>query len=73
MSYELEPRALNVNSAATYMGVHRSTIYRLVRDGAIKARKVAGRTVFLRDELDRFLEACPSTDLAKPSPKQSGK
>lgn len=71
MSYELQPRAMRVDEAAAYIGVHRSTMYRLARAGELLPRKILGRTVYLRDDLDRFLETRPSM-LPAPLPKQPG-
>lgn len=53
------PRSMNVSEASIYLAVHRATLCRLAKAGAISARKIAGRTVFLRDELDKYLEALP--------------
>jgi len=55
-------RGLTIAEAATYVGVHRTTIYRLVRDGKLLIRKIAGRSILLRDDLDALLEG--STDPA---------
>ncbi|HUD90587.1 helix-turn-helix domain-containing protein [Sphingobium sp.] len=50
------PRGMSVDDAAAYVGVHRVTLYRLSKNGALTARKIAGKTIYLRDDLDRFLE-----------------
>jgi len=54
------PRGMSVTDAAAYLGIHRASIYKLAKAGEVTARKVAGRTIFLRDELDRYLDALPS-------------
>lgn len=49
-------RGLTIDEAATYCGVHRATIYRVVRDGKLTIRKIAGRSIILKDDLDALLE-----------------
>jgi excisionase family DNA binding protein len=49
--------ALRVSDACAFVGVSRSTIYKLARDGALTPVRVAGRTVFLRSELVALLAA----------------
>ena len=51
--------ALNADQAAAFLSVSRATLYRLVRAGEVPAKKLNGRTVFLREELSRFLRALP--------------
>lgn len=55
----IAPRALTVIDAAAYIGIRRGLLYRLVGEGKIVARKNGGRTIFLREELDRYLDALP--------------
>ena len=44
----LQARAgLSVNDAATYLGVGRSTIYNLLKDGAIRSAHIRGRNIVL--------------------------
>lgn len=52
----LPPRGLSVADAASYIGVHQVTLYRLAKAGRLTAKKIAGKTIYLRDDLDRFLE-----------------
>lgn len=55
-----QARALSVTDAAKYLSVHRATIYRLAHKGDISIRKIAGRAVVLRDELDSYLDNLPN-------------
>lgn len=55
----IAPRALTVIDAAAYLGIRRGLLYRLVSEGKISARKNGGRTIFLREELDRYLDQLP--------------
>ena len=45
--------------AANYIGISKPTIYRLINKGSLQAKKIGGRTVVLRAELDRFLQSAP--------------
>lgn len=61
----IAPRALTVIDAAAYIGIRRGLLYRLVRDGKIIARKNGGRTVFLREDLDAYLDDLPAVAVKK--------
>ena len=52
-------RGLTVVEAAVYIGVHRASLYRLARAGQIKIRKIGGRSIILKDDIDRLLESAP--------------
>ena len=50
-------RAFGVEDACVYLGgIHRSSLYRLVRDDKLRLRKIGGRSVFLREDLDALLD-----------------
>jgi excisionase family DNA binding protein len=53
-------RGFRVDEAADYLRVSRATIYRLAHRKEIEIKKIAGRSVILRDELDRLLDVAPS-------------
>ncbi len=55
----VQPRAFGVTDAARYLSVHRSTIYRLANSGELAIRKIAGRAVVLKEDLDKFLDRLP--------------
>lgn len=61
---------LTVIDAATYSGIGRSTLYRLIRDGQIGIVKVGRRTIVPRLELDlylsRHISRAGETDSGKP-------
>ena len=52
-------RGLTISEAATYVGIHRTTLYRLARDGKLKIRKIGGRSILLREDLDALIDAAP--------------
>jgi|GEM_PF-1978113 len=49
------PAALNVTEAAKALGVSRGTVYTLRARGDLGFARIAGKTVVLRSELDRYL------------------
>lgn len=53
------PRALSIPDAANYVGLSRAGIYNIIRAGGIPVRKIGARSIVLREDLDRFLEALP--------------
>mgnify|MGYP001092158513 CR=1 FL=1 len=46
--------------AADVLGVSRATIYKLIAEGAIPARRLATRTLILRSDLERFAASLPA-------------
>lgn len=51
--------ALNADQAARFLSISRATLYRMVRAGEVPVKRLNGRTVFLREELQDFLRALP--------------
>jgi excisionase family DNA binding protein len=54
-----ERLALSVTEVLVKTGVGRDTLYRLIREGALPARKLGKRTLILQADLDAFLKALP--------------
>jgi excisionase family DNA binding protein len=52
--------ALSVIEAARMLGVGRSTLYGLIRQGHLPIRKLGKRTLILKTELEAFINALPS-------------
>lgn len=52
------PSALSINDFCDDIGVSRTTVYRLIRSGALKITKIRGRTVIRRVDADAFLARC---------------
>lgn len=56
LSYHSPPReALGIKEAAAAIGVSRSTIYRLINDRALPTKKIAGRVLLRRSDLEALL------------------
>ena len=51
----IERRALRINDAASFYGVGRSTIYKLIAEGKIETVKILGRRLVLRDSMEALL------------------
>lgn len=49
------PQILTLDEVAEYLRVHRSTVYRMAREGAIPSIKVANQWRFHKDRIDRWL------------------
>jgi len=56
--------AYTVSEAAEAVGVHRATIYRLVKAGELRLVKFAGRSVILAEDLKEALHRAASTAAA---------
>ena len=56
--------ALHVEDAAEYLGMCRTSLYKLVGEGRLTPRSNGVRPVFLRTQLDEYLADCP----ANPTP-----
>lgn len=52
--------AYSVAGAARALGISRRQVYRLLRDGALRAVKSGNRTLIPRRELVRYLRTCPA-------------
>ena len=48
--------ALSVEEGSTYIGISRSTLYRLMDQGAMPVFHIGRRRLILREHLDRFLQ-----------------
>jgi excisionase family DNA binding protein len=48
-------QALRVLDAADYLGVGKTTLYELARDGHVTTIKLGGRRLFLRESLDKLV------------------
>ena len=58
----MEPLAVSVSEAARLIGVSRTRLYQLIRDGRLRKIKSGGRTLLLvqdlRDYLGSLVESC---------------
>jgi len=58
MKFQFPPRVLSVQAACHYLSVSPSTIHRITSAGELRTiRLTPGRIGYLRDELDRWIDA----------------
>lgn len=65
MGEHVRPIAYRPKDAAAVLGVSKSTIYQMIADGDLEARKLGAATLISHDELSRVLLAAPLTPAAK--------
>ncbi|QCQ97753.1 helix-turn-helix domain-containing protein [Brevundimonas sp. SGAir0440] len=51
--------AYTVDEAGPAMGVSRTTVFDMIRNGEVMAKKLRGRTIITRDELQRVIDEAP--------------
>jgi len=52
------PRLLTIDEVADRLRVHRSTVFRLIRDGELESYRVADRRLVSEHDLATYLERC---------------
>lgn len=52
--------ACSIPEACLRLGISRTTLYSIIRDGGLPARKLGKRTVVLNADIDAFLTALPT-------------
>ena len=55
----IQPEALSVGEACAFACIGRTTLYRLIGEGKIVARKLGKKTLILREDLAAFLADLP--------------
>ena len=55
----LKREALSIEDVQKAAGIGRTTIYGLINDGSLPAKKIGKRTVILIDDLKRYLAGLP--------------
>lgn len=50
---------LSIAQTARFLGIGRSTLYNLIKEGRLPVRKLGKRTLILRDDLDQFVASLP--------------
>ncbi|MBX7540326.1 helix-turn-helix domain-containing protein [Qipengyuania sp. GH29] len=49
-------KLLSINDACAILGLGRTSVYRMIKDGALQARRIGRRTLILREELEAILD-----------------
>ena len=52
--------AYSIAEACAVAGIRRTTLYKEIRSGGLRAVKIGGRTIILVDDLRRWLNGRPS-------------
>ena len=50
--------AYQIDEAARASGLGKTSLYKLISEGKLKAIKAAGRRLILRDDLEAYLRSC---------------
>jgi excisionase family DNA binding protein len=58
--HEIEAAALSVRDAAVFLSAGESTIWKLIREQKLPAKRLGARTLVLRSEVEKFLHDLPS-------------
>jgi excisionase family DNA binding protein len=56
----MEPLALSINSAAKALGIGRSSVYALIKNGRLEVIKIGRRTLLTTASVRRLAQATPS-------------
>lgn len=59
MTIDTLPLAHSVESAARRLGIGRTTVFQLIREGRLPARKVGSRTLIRETDLAAFIASAP--------------
>lgn len=51
---------LSIAQTARILGIGRSTLYNLIKDGQLPIRKLGKRTLILREDLELFIASLPT-------------
>lgn len=65
-----EKFALTINEATTFIGLSRSSLYKLMTAGKIIPRKAGNRTLFLREELEAYMRSLPVGEYNGPEARE---
>jgi excisionase family DNA binding protein len=61
---ERRPRIMTIDEVAKYLRLHKSTIYRMVRDSQIPASKIGNQWRFRKDIIDSWLSNKEISDIS---------
>lgn len=60
----IKPHSLTVRDACDFTGLSRTRVYALIKDGRIKSFLVGSRRMFLREDLEAFMDEAAQSDRA---------
>ena len=50
---------LSISEVVRLLGIGRSTLYGIIKDGHLPVRKIGRRSIILREDLDHFITSLP--------------
>jgi excisionase family DNA binding protein len=62
VSIDGDKLAYSPSECAQAIGIGRTKVYRIIADGKLPARKLDGRTLVLRSDLEAYLDQLPRLD-----------
>jgi excisionase family DNA binding protein len=65
----VEHRGYSIAEACAVAGIRRTTLYKFIRAGQLRAIKIGGRTLILAQDLHRWLEGMPPV-ICDPGPNR---
>ena len=63
-------RIMTIDEVAKYLRLHKSTVYRMVRESQIPASKIGNQWRFRKDVIDSWLSTKESPEITKTSPEE---
>lgn len=63
----MESQWLDADATAASLQITKATLYKLVREGRVPARKVSGRWRFTRDSIVELFEGLPCAATERPA------
>lgn len=54
----VQPLLISTKEVAELLNVSEKTVYNLTRSGKLKCRKIERRTLYLREDIYKFIEEC---------------
>jgi excisionase family DNA binding protein len=51
----------SIAQAVRFLGIGRSTLYQIIKEGRLPVRKLGRRTLIMRDDLNQFIATLPQT------------
>ena len=64
---DIMPAALRIGDVATYLGISRANVYRLIQKGELHLIHVGGRSVVRRTDADAYLNRCAGATQRHPA------
>jgi excisionase family DNA binding protein len=56
------PNAMTIAQFCSWAGIARSTVYKEIASGRLKARKIGYKTIIARDDADTWFQALPTLE-----------